>query len=216
LLRAAPVDADGWTLFAEALLLSGRDVAAQQADGFGAALTNSQAASPSVKLAPVARDLGEAYAPSRPARLVPVTGLTMPRLHASLAATLSALGASDVLVSLDPAGGVEGYLVSPTELVLGAGALACFGAAELSYLCALALELGNRGQALTRPGEVEGWMDAATRAYQAVPGALAASRVLGHLDASARGGDPLKLDLGPVLRRSAAFRAVAAKALDLV
>ncbi len=216
LLRASPVDADGWTLFAEALLLCGQDAAAQQADGFGAALTHSQAASPSVKLEPVARELGEAYGASRPSRLVPVTGLTMPRLHGSLSATLSALGASDVLVSLDPSGGVEGYLVSPTELVLGAGALACFGASELAYLCALALELGNRGQALTGPGEVEGWVEAATRAYEAVPGALAASRVLGHLDPSVRGADPLKLQLGPVLRRSAAFRAVAAKALDLV
>jgi hypothetical protein len=49
-----------------------------------------------------------------------------------------------------------------------------------------------------------------------VPGSLAAGRVLAYLDASVRGGDPLAVDVAIVLRRSAAFRAVAFKILELV
>ncbi|HEY0096192.1 MAG TPA: hypothetical protein VGB96_17825, partial [Archangium sp.] len=104
----------------------------------------------------------------------------------------------------------------PDELVLGAGALACFGPVELSYLCALALCLGARGEALSRPGPVEGFDEAAVTAFRAVPASLAASRVLAHLSPEVRGSDPSQVDVGTVLRTSTAFRAVALVALETV
>ncbi|REG26782.1 lipopolysaccharide biosynthesis regulator YciM [Archangium gephyra] len=215
LLRQQPVDADGWTLYAEALAACD-DVAMEVArvDGFGAALVSSTASASAATLSPVA--LPEGFRHALPPDAVPVTDESMPRLHAALRPTLKELGAGAVRVFLNPAGGVEAYLAAPDELVLGAGTLACFGPLELGYLCALALCLGEKGEALSRPGAVEGFDEAAVAAFRAVPTSLAASRVLAHLSPEVRGSDPSKVDVGTVLRTSTAFRAVALAALETV
>ena len=215
LLRQQPVDADGWTLYAEALAACD-DVAMEVArvDGFGAALVSSTASASAATLSPVTRP--EDFRHALPPDAVPVTHERMPRLHAALRPTLKELGAEAVRVFLNPAGGVEAYLASPEELVLGVGTLACFGPVELGYLCALALCLGAKGEALSRPGEVEGFDEAAVAAFRAVPASLAASRVLAHLSPEVRGSDPSKVDVGTVLRTSTAFRAVALAALETV
>ncbi|QRK09515.1 flagellar hook-length control protein FliK [Archangium violaceum] len=215
LLRRQPVDADGWTLYAEALVACD-DVPMEVArvDGFGAALVSSTASASAATISRVA--LPEGFRHPLPPNAVAVTAEVMPRLHAALRPTLKELGAESLRVFLNPAGGVEAYLASPDELVLGAGTLACFGPVELSYLCALALCLGGSGEALTRPGPVQGFDVAAVAAFRAVPASLAASRVLAHLSPEVRGSDPSSLDVGTVLRTSTAFRAVALAALETV
>jgi hypothetical protein len=140
----------------------------------------------------------------------------MPRLHLTLGQLLTALGAPETSVLLSVEGGVEAYLTGPNELVIGAGALSCFGSAELSYLCALALALGDRGHALAGPGAVDGLEAAAAAAFAAVPGTLAACRVLAHLSEDVRGSDPSTVEVGQVLKTSGAFRAIALQALLLV
>jgi hypothetical protein len=110
---------------------------------------------------------------------------------------------------------VGAYLVSPTELVVGAGALAVFGQAELVYLVALGLALAEKGLALHKPGPApDGFLKAAEDAFGAAPASLAACRVLAHLDPLVRGGDPRKVDVAAVLRQSDAFSAIARKALS--
>jgi hypothetical protein len=183
-------------------------------DGFGAALVSSMETAPTPTLSPVARP--EGFRHPLPPDAVPVTSERMPRLHTVLQLTLKALGAKDLRAFVDPAGGVEAYLTSPDELVLGAGALACFGLVELSYLCALAMCLGASGEALSRPGPVPGFEEAAVAAFRAVPASLAASRVLAHLSPEVRGSDPATVDVGTVLRTSPAFRAVALASLEVV
>ena len=89
-----------------------------------------------------------------------------------------------------------------------------FGQAELPALVALALALGESGVALRGMGEVPGFTDAAVRAFGSYPASLAFSRVLAQLDDSTRGSDPARVDVGAVLKRSAAFRAVALAALE--
>ncbi|OJH39302.1 tetratricopeptide repeat protein [Cystobacter ferrugineus] len=215
LLRQQPADADGWTLFAEALAACDdipREVA--RVDGFGAALVSSTASAPGVNISPVSSRGGFRHA--LPPDVIPVTAEAMPRLHTALGITLQSLGAGGVRVFLAPAGGVEAYLASPEELVLGAGALACFGLVELGFLCALALCLGASGEALSRPGPVPGFDEAAVEAFRAVPASLAASRVLAHLSPEVRGSDPSGLDVGVVLRDNPAFHAVARAALETV
>jgi hypothetical protein len=215
LLRENVFDADAWTLYAEALQRLGRKVESERMDGFGAALTGSTTAARGVALHALARTRYEFSAP-RPESVVEVGPRTMPRLHLTLGQLLSALGAPETSVLLNVEGGVEAYLVSPNVLVIGAGALSCFGAAELSYLCALALALGERGHALSGPGPVEGLEAAAAAAFAAVPGSLAACRVLAHLSEEMRGGDPSAVDVSAVLKTSGAFRAIALQALLLV
>jgi hypothetical protein len=214
LLKQQPVDADGWTLYAEALQAVGAATERARVDGFGAALLSSTASAPSVSLSPVERP-GDFRHP-RPEEVLEVTSERMPRLEAALRPLLEGLGLEDTRVLVDPAGGVEAYLLAPDELVLGAGALACFGPVELGYLCALAVCLGASGEALARPGLVPGFDEAAVAAFRAVPASLAASRVLAHLAPEVRGGDPATVDTGTVLRSSTAFRAVALAALELV
>jgi tetratricopeptide (TPR) repeat protein len=215
LLRQQPVDADGWTLYAEALAAcDDAPMEVARVDGFGAALVSSTASASAATISPVA--LPEGFRHPLPPRAVPVTDERMPRLHSALRPTLKALGAGSLRVFLDPGGGVEAYLASPDELVLGAGALARFGPVELGYLCALALCLGASGEALTRPGAVPGFDEAAVAAFRAVPASLAASRVLAHLSPEVRGSDPSGLDVGKVLRTSSEFRAVALAALETV
>ena len=215
LLRQQPGDADAWTLYAEALKACD-DVPMEVArvDGFGAALVSSTASASAATISPVT--LPEGFRHALPPDAVPVTEESMPRLHAALRPTLKELGAGKVRTFLNPAGGVEAYLASPDELVLGAGTLACFGPLELGYLCALALCLGASGEALSRPGSVEGFDEAAVAAFRAVPTSLAASRVLAHLSLEVRGSDPARVDVGTVLRTSTAFRVVALAALETV
>ncbi len=149
-----------------------------------------------------------------PPNTVPVTAERFPRLAAALRPMLSSLGAGGLRVAVDPVGGVEAYLTSPEELVLGAGALSCFGATELGYLCALALALGEAGVMLARPGPVPGLEQAAVAAFRAVPSSLAAGRVLARLDPEERGADPAKVEVGLVLARGGTFRALALSVLE--
>jgi tetratricopeptide (TPR) repeat protein len=207
-------DADAWTLFAEALGHAGRPEPARLVDGFGAALTGSAAAAPLPALNPLVI-FPPAFDHPAPPGLARLTAEEMPRLHAALQPSLAGLAASSVSVLLDPRGGVEAYLVTPTELVLGAGALAIFGQAELVYLVALGLALADQGIALRASGPVPGgFLKAAEDAFAAAPASLAASRVLAHLDPLVRGGDPRKVDAAAVLRQSDAFSAIARKALS--
>ncbi|ADO74908.1 flagellar hook-length control protein FliK [Stigmatella aurantiaca] len=214
LLRERPVDVDGWTLFAEALRLLGRNEAADRVDGIAAALSSSEAPAVAVHISPLPSP-AEFRHPAPPGALA-VTGESLPRLYAALRPTLEALGADRVRVLLDPEGGVEAYLLGPDELVVGAGALTCFGPVELGFLCALALSFGEKGAALARPGEVPGLREAAVASFRAVPASLAAGRVLAQLAPEVRGGDPRTVEVGTVLATSEPFRAVALAALELV
>ncbi|MDY7227401.1 flagellar hook-length control protein FliK [Hyalangium rubrum] len=208
------VDVDGWTLYAEALRLLGRTDAANRVDGIAAALSSSELAAPAAQALPLPTPSPFAH-PTPPGALV-VTAESLPRLHSALRPTLEGLGAGQVRVLMDPVGGVEAYLTRPDELVVGAGALTCFGPVELGYLCALALSLGAEGVALSRPGPVPGLEEAAVAAFRAYPASLAAGRVLARLDPDMRGGDPSDVDEGAVLVASPVFRAVALAALELV
>lgn len=211
LLRAQPLDVDGWTLYAEALRGLGRVEAAERADGIAAALDSSSAAA---RMAPITvLPLPSGFQHPLPPNVVPVTSERFPRLAAALRPLLSSLGAGGLRVVVDPVGGVEAYLASAEELVLGAGALSCFGATELGYLCALALALGESGVQLARPGEVSGLAEAAVVAFRAMPASLAAGRVLARLDPEVRGTDPAKVEVGLVLARGSLFRAVALSVL---
>ncbi len=215
LLMNKPDDADGWTLYAEALRRDGRESDAGLADGFGAALTASEGAS--LVIRPEEVDAPSAYRfPELPDGLLPVSEKTMPRLSLALYDALEALGAKGMTVALDPFGGVEAWQGAPQVLVLGAGALAVYGPSELTYLCALALALGEEGHRLREPGEVEALEEAATAAFEAYPVSLAASRVLAQLDPRVRGGDPAAVRLNEVLPESASFRAVAKKAIEIL
>ncbi|NRD68249.1 flagellar hook-length control protein FliK, partial [Corallococcus exiguus] len=212
LLREKWPDVDGWTLYAEALHALGRPEA-ERTDGIGAALVGSDAPAPRAPVSRLARPAQDFQHPE-PDGLVPVTESSLARLHVALKPVLESLGTEAVRVSVDPRGGVEAYLTSPDALVLGAGALGCFGAVELGWLCALALALGSEGVELTRPGAVLTWEDAAVAAWRAMPATLAAGRVLARLDSDVRGGDPASVDVGAVLSRSEAFRQLALASLD--
>ncbi len=112
-------------------------------------------------------DAPEAYRfPELPEGLVAVTEKSMPRLFLALDDALDALGARGMTVALNPLGGVEAWQGAPQVIVLGAGALAAFGQSELTYLCALALAFGEGGHKLAEPGDVEGFAEAAVRAFE--------------------------------------------------
>src|SRR5262249_24028629 len=130
LLEQSAFDPDGWTLYAEALRLVGRLQDAALADGFGAALTASDLASPTVRPEELHAPPASRF-PELPDGLLPVTETTMPRLSAALTDTLEALGARGMTVALDPLGGVEAWQGAPQVVVLGAGALSVFGQSEL-------------------------------------------------------------------------------------
>jgi hypothetical protein len=151
-----------------------------------------------------------------PDELIAVSESAMPRLHSLLDQAISDLAVDRVSVSLDPAGGVEAWLLDERRLIIGAGALAVFGQAELVYLAALAISLQAHGRALMQPGEVPGFVEAAVNAFNAAPGSWAAARVLAQLDATVRGSDPAQVDAAAVLRESAAFRAIATRALEIL
>jgi hypothetical protein len=145
---------------------------------------------------------------------MPVTETTMPRLKAALDDALLGLGAKGMTVSLDPTGGVEAWLAAADVLVMGTGALAAFGQAELTYLLALALALGETGHRLREPGELESFGDAAVLAFDAYPSSLAAGRVLTLLDPRVRGRDPKLAQMSELLPDSAAYLKVARRALE--
>jgi len=216
LLRDEPADPAGWKLFAEALRLVYRKEAAELAHGFEQALRGGAPDAAPVRIKPVASSSNRSFQSERPEALIPIFPESMPRLHASLSASLDALGAGTAKLFLDASGGVEAYLVGEHELVLGAGALGCFGPVELAYLSALALALGDRGRALSGAGAPEEMDQAACAAFEAVPSSQAAARVLAHLDEQVRGADPSQLNPLDVLRQNRAFHAVALKALSLV
>lgn len=213
LISRSPLDADAWTLFAEALARTGRMEAAAQVDGIGAALvgtaTPSQAAAPRLLVAP---GVGERGIP--PPGLIEVGPETMPRLHEVARQSLEGFGQT-ARIWLDPHGGVEAYLLGPQELVIGAGALGAFGPTEVRYLIALGLALGPDGAALRVPGPVDRLVEAAAAAFDAMPSTLAAAKVISRLDPSVRGADPTGIEPAEVLRQSAAFLAVARRALDV-
>ncbi len=211
LLGAQPVDAHGWTLFAEALRLSGDATGAVMADGFGAALTVPSGPAPSVPLVPLARIEPSSTPP--PPGCVLLTDAAMPRLTSTLGEILQRLGASHVSVALNPAGGVEAFLAENNRLVLGVGALSVFGPPELSFLLALALELGSAGVQLQSTGAVEGFDEATLKAFRAAPASLAACRVVAHLDRSVRGSDPRAVNVARVLTTSPSFRVLTSVAL---
>jgi hypothetical protein len=100
--------------------------------------------------------------------------------------------------------------------VLGAGALSVFGPAEMTFLLALALLLGEAGVQLAAPGPVPALSRAAPGAFLAVPAPLAAARVLLFLDTGVRGAELGGLDAAAVLGQSEAFLAVVQSALALV
>jgi hypothetical protein len=216
LLRENVWDADGWTLFGEALHRLGQATAAEMADGFGAALTASEATAPSVPLRPIEPSLELSPVAESTESLLPITTASMPRLYATLKPALADLGAPGVEPFLDPYGGAYAYLLSSTQLVLGAGALGCFGASEMIYLIALALALGPRGVNLRGVDSVSGFEDAAGIAFEADPCSLAAARVLTILDPSVRGSDPKLIDRPAVLRSSLAFQKIAFQALEMI
>ncbi len=216
LLRQTPADADAWTLFAEALRRVGREDAATFADGFGAALSGSTSSAPAATVTPMAgvRD-AQQFRYEAPAGLFDISFESMPRLSATVTQVLEGLGAPGTRVWLHGTGGIEAWMLSPGELVIGAGALGVFGPTELGWLCALALALGPKGERLSQPGTGPDLVDAALAAFEAYPASLAACRVIGWLEERARGaahrGDPSR-----ALPDSAAFRAIAGRALDLV
>ncbi|MGQ0508935.1 MAG: flagellar hook-length control protein FliK [Myxococcaceae bacterium] len=208
-LRESPFDADGWTLYAEALRRSGEAGQSARMDGFGAVLTGAASAAPVLIAGAVTR---AKFAPEETVKLkasvVSLDASKMPRLYRTLADALKALGADDVTPALDTLGGAVGYLASPTQLVIGAGALGGFGPAELTYLCALALALGPAGASLAQRDLPSGFAAAAVAAFDAVPSPLAAGRVLATLE-----GAEGMTEIAAVARRSDAFRAVVERAL---
>lgn len=212
LMPTALTDADGWTLFGEALRHAGREELASLADGFGAALTSTTGGVTSVK--PERLDW-KATSHALPEGAAAVTPDSMPRLHGALSEVLEAFGGSGLSLVLDVRGGVEAWLAG-SKLVLGAGALSTFGQAELSALVALALSLGESGEGLRRPGALAGWEAAAVTAFAAYPASLAFLRVLAQLEDGVRGTDPAQVELGVVLRASRAFQAVAQAAVERI
>lgn len=216
LLRANIHDADGWTLYAEALRQLGRQAEAEMIDGFGAALTTSDATAPLAPMSVVARGVELAFPPAIPPGLVEISNESMPRLSAVLQPAFSAFGAPETVAFLDSNGGSYAYLASSTQMVIGAGALGCFGPAEMIYLTSLALALGDRGWFLTGPDPIPEFDDAACAAFVSNPSSLAASRVISILDPAVRGSDPKLIDQSAVLQSSEAFRKIANRALSLI
>ena len=215
LLSRHPVDAEGWSLHAEALRHAGRPDAAARSATFGNLFSGEETVATPVAVQPVARGPVRASM-TLPGGVLLVTPEEMPNLRSVLDEALAGLGAPGLQIWLDSSGASEAWMASAGDLVLGAGALTLFGPVEVTYLVALALALGDEGQALTRPGEVSGLADAAAEAFAAVPSPAAAARVLLWLDPVARGADLDTVDPTAVLTGSAALAAVVQRALRLV
>ncbi|HZJ53566.1 MAG TPA: flagellar hook-length control protein FliK, partial [Myxococcaceae bacterium] len=215
LLARHPVDAEGWALHAEALRHAGRSEAAARSAAFGHLFAGEETVAAPVPLQPVARSPVRTSL-TLPGGVVAVTPEEMPNLRMVLDESLAALGAPGLQIWLDPGGASEAWLASAEHQVAGAGALSVFGPLEITYLVALALALGDEGQALARPGEVPGLPAAAAEAFAAVPSPAAAARVMLWLDPVARGADLDTVDPAAVLTGSAALAAVVQRALRLV
>ncbi|MBX7114119.1 MAG: flagellar hook-length control protein FliK [Myxococcaceae bacterium] len=213
LLAEQPHDADGWTLFAEALRLCQRTVDAVLADGFGAALTASDLPAPQVKLNHLKLTPGLKF-PALPEGLVKLDEQTMPRLHGALSDALAGLGAQKVSVLLDAKGGIEAWQGGSRVLVLGVGALTVFGAQELTYLAALALAMGEDGRRYAETGVAAHLAASAVTAFDAYPASLAACRVISFLDSQARQKAGTAVNAVQVLGQSEAFVAIAKRALE--
>ena len=208
------VDPECWRQFASALNVLGKENASRLALELHDALAGSEEPLPPVQAAPFKRTPLES--PSGiPTGSVSVTAQTMPQLAAALQASLAGLGAAEIQVWLNPAGGAEAYLANDSALVLGAGALSHFRAVELGYLMALALALGDEGQTLKGFSTPQGFTRAAELAFDAVPTALGAGRVLGRLDSTIRGSDAGSPEARKVLFVSDAFLAVCQRVLAL-
>ena len=214
LLRAQLDDADGWTLYAEALRGIGKAGEAELVDGLGAALTLSVDAVKVPSLRPVTR--GPLTPTALPPGAVAVTVGPMSRLHATLKAALTGLGAPGVQVFLAPEGGVEAYLVSPDELVLGIGALAHFGPAELTFALGLALALGDPARKLATLEPIPELAGALAGLLDSVPNSLAAVRVAALMDGAMRGSSTGWPEAAQRLATLDGFRAIAARVLTLV
>jgi hypothetical protein len=214
LVRERLDDIDGWTVYAEALRVAGHAEASERIDAFGAVLSGTRLQPPGVRIGRLERSPVTPVA--APEGVIAIQPETMPRLAPALRTVLDGLGAENTRVWLHAIGGLEAYAISQDELVLGADALTAFGPVELGYLLALALALGDAGRALATTDAIDGFTEAAAKAFAAVPSTGAALRVIALLDPSVRGSDPARVDLAAVLRQSDAFRAVARKALDLV
>ncbi|MGZ6097185.1 MAG: hypothetical protein ACXWLL_02240, partial [Myxococcaceae bacterium] len=215
LLSENALDAEGWALHGEALRNSGRHEAAARSVAFGGLFAGEETAPAPVAIQPVVRAPVQTSV-TLPGGVLPVTAEEMPALRAVLDDALVALGAPGVQIWLDPGGASEAWLAGANDLVLGAGALSLFGPTDITFLVALALALGDGGQALARPGEVPGLDAAAAEAFAAVPSPSAAARVLLWLDPVARGADLDTVDPAAVLTGSAALAAVVQRALRLV
>ncbi|MGO8968489.1 MAG: flagellar hook-length control protein FliK [Myxococcaceae bacterium] len=216
LLSQGLLDVAGFTAYAEALRRTGRALEAARFEDFARAASGDlPAAQPPATVGRLSRPRTVPTHPLPPGA-VAVEPSSMPQLHTALRLALSSLGAPEVLVYLDPAGGPEAWLAGPETLVLGAGALSHFGPAELTFLVALALLLGDEGVQLAWPGPVSAVTRVAPAAFLAVPVPLAAARVLLLLEAGVRGADAAGVDAVAVLAASEAFRAVVQRALALV
>lgn len=217
LLAAGHIDAPALSAYAEALARTGRPADAARFEDFARAAAGDLPLShaPVAAAAKLSRPRAVLTHPLPPGA-VAIDAATMPRLTASLHEALSSLGAPEVLVYLDPAGGPEAWLAGRETLVLGAGALSHFGPGELTFLVALALLLGEEGAQLAFPGPVPAVIRAAPAAFLAVPVPLAAARVLLLLEAGVRGADVGAIDVPAVLATSAAFHAIVQAALALV
>ena len=210
------LDVTGWSAYAEALRRTGRAEAAVRAEAFALAASGELPLSELPRsVAPVARPRAVRTTPL-PQGAMAVEAASMPQLHAALGQALAALGAPEVVVYLDPVGGPEAWMAGPETLVLGTGGLSYFGAAELTFLAALALLLGEAGVGLALPGPLDAVAHVAAAAFTAVPAPLAAARVLLLLEPAARGSDVEGLDVAAILAASPAFRAVVQRAVALV
>ncbi|MFN0063874.1 MAG: flagellar hook-length control protein FliK [Myxococcaceae bacterium] len=208
ILRSQPADADGWTLYALALRQLDQGAAAERADGFGAALTESQKAAPWVPMTPVSLGAMEGL-PALPTDATPVDAANFPRLAHVLHEAFVALGVGDWPVVLDARGGVEAYVAWGPTWVLGTSALSRFGPAELAYLAALTFALGGRSAQLRGHAPLAGFDEAAVQALRAVPSTLAACRVVAALHPQARGADPALPASRLPLAENSAFAALA-------
>jgi tetratricopeptide (TPR) repeat protein len=212
-LEAHVDDADGWTLYAEALFHAGRPADARVADGFGAVLTGTHQASPAVPLFPVAKRAIQ-RATVVPPNVRRIDDTSMPRLAKALDQAAQALRIGPLEFFLDPQGGAEATFASGQQVIIGAGALVVFGPMELAGLLALVATLGDDSRLLAGFETVPGFVDACAVAFRAVPSSIAMGRVVAFLDERVRGSDVRTVDVVGILRTSDAFRSIAHAALE--
>ncbi len=184
LLERQPVDADGWTLLAEALRHGGLNDQAQWADGLGAWLTQSSVASPEPQCTQVT--IEGYFEHQRPVAALQLSEADMPRLMRQVLDTTTALGLIDATVWLDADGSAHCYLLSPNSLLLGVAALERFASAELSCLVAVACCLGEQGKGLAEAGQGESLNNTLVEnAFAATQSTLPLARVMQALESSA-------------------------------